>query len=177
MKIIDDGLLREMARRASLSPRQRAHHNLHPSLDDSIQRLCIRARRESYFRPHRHPQPGRWELFSALKGSAAVLTFDARGTVIERVTISEAGPVHVVEIPPGAWHTLSILKEEAVLLEVKPGPYLPLSDKDFAAWAPEEGSSSAPAMTAKLREARVGDRPGASSSSRPRRQSPGDAEE
>lgn len=177
MKIIDEKLLQEMTRRAALSPRQRDHHNLHPNLDDAIQRLCIRARRASYFRPHRHPQPGRWELFSALKGSAAVLTFDESGTVIERVEISGEGPVHVVEIPPGAWHTLSILEEETVLLEVKPGPYLPLSDKDFAAWAPEEGSSNAPAVTVKIREARVGDRPGSSSPSRPVRQSPAVAEE
>ena len=87
MKIIDERLLREMARRASLSPRQRAHHNLHQELDDTIQRLCIHARRESYVRPHRHPQPGRWELFSALRGSAAVLTFDEKGTVVERIEI------------------------------------------------------------------------------------------
>jgi cupin fold WbuC family metalloprotein len=177
MKIIDERLLQEMARRASSSPRQRAHYNLHPNLDDGIQRLCIRARRESYFRPHRHPQPGRWELFSALRGSAAVLTFDTSGTVMERIEISGEGPVHVVEIPPGAWHTLSILKEETVLLEVKPGPYLPLHDKDFAAWAPEESSSSAPLMTAKLHQARVGDRPVASSPSHPVRQSPVVAEE
>ena len=162
MKTIDEKLLREMARRAALSPRQRAHHNLHPTLEDGIQRLCILARRESYFRPHRHPQPERWELFSALKGSAALLTFDESGMVVARVEISGEGPVHVVEIPPGAWHALSILEEEAVLLEVKPGPYLPLGDKDFAPWSPEEGSAGASAMTAKLHEAQVGDRPAAS---------------
>jgi cupin fold WbuC family metalloprotein len=165
MKIIDERLLQEIARQAAVSPRQRAHHNLHPNLDDGIHRLCIHARRESYFRPHRHPQPGRWELFSALKGSVAVLTFNEGGTIIERVEISSEGPVHVVEIPPGSWHTLSILEEEAVLLEIKPGPYLALSDKDFAAWAPEEGSSSATAVAARLHEARVGDHPGASSNS------------
>jgi cupin fold WbuC family metalloprotein len=176
MKIIDERLLREMARRAALSPRQRAHHNLHPELDDAIQRLCIHARRKSYFRPHRHPQPGRWELFSALRGSAAVLTFDEQGTVVERIDISGEGPVRLVEIPPGAWHTLSIL-EDAVLLEVKPGPYLPLSDKDFAAWAPAEGSSRAPAMTAAFHEARVGDRAGASFPSPSEGQAPAAAEE
>jgi hypothetical protein len=73
--------------------------------------------------------------------------------------------MHGVEIPAGSWHALSILEEETVLLEIKPGPYLPLSDKDFAPWAPEEGSSSAPAMTARLRRARAGDHPGESTPS------------
>lgn len=177
MKAVDEGLLQEMARRAALSPRQRAHHNLHPNLDDGIQRLCIHARRESYFRPHRHSQPGKWELFSALRGTAAVLTFDEGGTVIERIEISGDGPVHIVEIPPGAWHTLSIMEEETVLLEVKPGPYRPLDDKEFAAWAPEEGSSGAPAMTANFQEARAGDRPGASSPASPARRRPATPEE
>ena len=51
----------------------------------------------SYFRPHRHTDPARWELFAALAGSAAVLTLSREGVVLQRTTLGPAGAALAVE--------------------------------------------------------------------------------
>jgi cupin fold WbuC family metalloprotein len=157
LKRLDGQVLHRLTHQAADSPRKRGHYNLHPVLDDPVQRLCLAAEPESYFRPHRHSSRGKWELFLALRGAAAVLTFDARGTVVERVEIAAGGETPAVEIPPGAWHALAVLEQSTLLFEVKPGPYVPATDKDFASWSPEEDSPGRSAVTAWLRTARAGD--------------------
>ena len=159
VKLLDGEVFRLLAREAASSPRKRGHFNLHPDHGDPVQRLCLAAGTSSYFRPHRHREGGTWELFIALRGGAAILTFDGEGTVLERVEIRAGGEVPGAEIPPGAWHTLAVLEEGSLLFEVKPGPYLPAEDKDFAPWAPAEGSPAGEVFGGWLRAARPGNRP------------------
>ncbi len=139
LKVIDAPGLREVSARAAASDRLRANRNLHPQLEDPVQRFLNAVEPGSYVRPHRHPGRGRWELFLALAGGAAVLLFDVEGVVLERVELESEGRTRGVEVPAGAWHALVALRPGTVLFEVKPGPYQPLADKDFAPWAPEEG--------------------------------------
>ena len=90
----------------------------------------------SYIRPHRHLDPDKMEMFIVLKGKGAVITFDDNGQMLECFTLDAGGEKLGVEIPPGVWHTVISVEEGTVFLEVKDGPYLPSTDKDFAAWAP-----------------------------------------
>lgn len=120
-------------------PRLRAQHEFHASFQDPIQRFLNAIEPGSYVRPHRHLEDGRWEWFQTLIGAAGVLIFDDKGKVLERVEITAKGPLYGVEILPGCWHTLVSLASGTVLFEIKPGPYVPLTDKDFAQWAPPEG--------------------------------------
>jgi hypothetical protein len=46
----------------------------------------------------------------------------------------------------------------AIILEVKPGPYEPELDKEFARWAPEEGTPVSASFVTWLEFASVGDR-------------------
>ncbi len=153
---IEPSALERLVSEAQDRSRGRTNLNLHPELTDPIQRFCNILTQGSYVRPHRHEQPPRWELFVGLEGRVAILGFDDHGTVRERI---ELGPetTRIVEIPAGAWHSLTALTPSAVLFELKPGPYTPLTDKDFAAWAPREGDAAAPAFTAWMRTARPGD--------------------
>ena len=139
--------------------RKRVHHNLHPTLEDPVQRMCVAMEPGSYFRPHRHSLPGRWEMFIALRGAAAVLVFDDRGMVVSRTELTPHGETTLVEIAPGAWHNLCVLEPGTVLFESKPGPYAPLTDKDFAAWAPPEDAEEATLFDKWFRTARPGDVP------------------
>lgn len=159
MKVLDADALHRLSARAAALPRQRANLNLHPSLDDPVQRLCNALEPGTYVRPHRHPQPDRWELFAILTGAAAVLQLDASGRVLTRVELRAGGPGLVVEIPAGAWHTLVALAPGTVLFELKPGPYTPLADKDFAAWAPPESGAGAAELVAWFAGARPGEAP------------------
>jgi cupin fold WbuC family metalloprotein len=159
LKTVTDTLLDELVLKAQASPRRRANFNLHPELDDPVQRFLNAVEPGTYVRPHRHVTPlPKWELFVALAGRIAILEFDDAGTVTERVEVAAAGPVRAVEIPSGAWHGLVVLEPGTVLFEFKQGPYAATSDKDFAAWAPGEGEPGCQAMRERFETARVGDR-------------------
>jgi cupin fold WbuC family metalloprotein len=149
--------LDELSRRAASSARRRLNHNLHPTLDDPIQRFFNCVEPGSYVRPHRHSDPARWELFVALRGRAVVLEFDSAGRVIGRCEISPEGPAVAVEIDGGIWHTVAALSPATALFELKPGPYSPAADKDFAAWAPAERDPGQPRWAAWIAAAAPGD--------------------
>jgi len=87
-----------------------------------------------------------------------VLAFDDAGTVLERHELSPTGPVQVLEIAAGTWHTLAALESGTVLIEVKPGPYTPAGPQDFAPWTQAEESPEAVALERWFQAARVGDR-------------------
>lgn len=157
MKVIDREGLRALSARAAASPRRRQNLNLHPALADPVQRMLNAFEPGTYVRPHRHAEPGRWELFLALAGSVAVLSFDEAGRVTGRLTLAAGGPTLGVEVPPGTWHGVVALEAGTVLFESKPGPYRALTDKDFAPWAPPEGDPRAAELEAWMRGARVGD--------------------
>lgn len=159
MKSISSDLLDELVQRAAALPRGRANHNLHPSLDDPIQRFFNALQPGTYVRPHRHSDPPRWEVFLALRGRAVVLTFGSEGIVTGRREISPSGPAVAVEIDGGSWHTVAALSPDTVLFELKPGPYSPIGDKDFAGWAPGEGHRGSAAFAAWFTTAAPGDEP------------------
>jgi len=148
----------ELSNRAANAPRRRVNFNLHPHLEDPVQRLLNAIEPGSYVRPHRHATPPRWELFVILSGVLAVLIFDDAGVVIERIELDAGGTVRVIEVPAAAWHTVVALQPETVVIEFKQGPYAPLSDKDFVSWAPGDDGPAAQAMISRFATAPVGTR-------------------
>lgn len=152
MKTVTPTRLTDLAAQAAAAPRRRKNLNLHDHLDDPIQRLLNALEPGTYIRPHRHPD-GVWELFTLLSGACSIVVFDEGGVVTERVDLAQDG-VLVAEIPAGAWHSVVAQQSGTVVIEVKPGPYVPGS---FAAWAPEEGSDGALACLDWLQRAQVGD--------------------
>ncbi len=157
IKNITTDLIDDLNTKAKISDRKRTHYNLHPELADPVQRLVIGIEPGSYIRPHRHPEKGKWELFLVLKGAAVMLVFDDQGRVIHRFELSANGPNHAVEVPEKAWHTLTALEPGTVLMEIKPGPYAPLAEKNFASWAPAEGHDQADLLEKRFRTCRPGD--------------------
>jgi len=159
MKSISIDVLRQLVQHAAISPRGRINHNLHPTLDDPIQRFFNWMEPGSYVRPHRHTDPPRWEAFLALAGRAVILVFTDDGTISARTEISPAGPDVAVEIPGGGWHTVTATASGTTLFELKPGPYSQISDKDFARWAPPEGDPGTDQFTRWFSTAKPGDVP------------------
>ena len=104
MKILPHALLDELAAQAAASPRARAHHTIHASAADPVQRFIVSALRDAYFRPHRHNT--RSELAVVLRGRFDVLTFDAQGRVSARYSVGERAAALAYETPQGTWHTL-----------------------------------------------------------------------
>lgn len=149
IQVVDQDLLDSLSARAKTVPRRRTNHNLH-ELSDQVQRMLNALEPDTYVRPHRHIDPPKVELFVILRGRLAVLIFDDHGQVLHTV-ILEASTRPALDIPAGHWHSLIALEPGTIAFEAKEGPYVPATDKDFASWAPREGSSEAASYLAKLR--------------------------
>ena len=156
LRLLDEPLIDALVAEARAAPRRRKNLNLHPRLEDPIQRFLNAGEPGSYVRPHRH-RPDRWELVTVLRGQIDALLFDAAGAVLARHALAPAGGI---EIPGGTWHGFVFAASGAVALEIKPGPYDAALDKEFAAWAPAEGDAGAARCAAWLARARAGERYG-----------------
>jgi len=156
MQIITRQTLAALSDAAQASPRRRSNLNMHAQLDDPVQRMLNSGHPGSYVRPHRHG-PDRWESFVLVQGSIAILTFDDDGRAINRYDL-HPNDLPIVELPGGVWHSITFLEPGSVVFELKPGPYRPTSDKDFAAWAPLENAPGADALAAWLAIAQPGER-------------------
>ncbi|MBV9744787.1 MAG: WbuC family cupin fold metalloprotein, partial [Acidobacteriia bacterium] len=55
-----------------------------------------------------------------------------------------------IDVAPGVWHTILARSARVICFEVKPGPWDPASDKDFAPWAPAEKDPAAAGYLEKL---------------------------
>jgi cupin fold WbuC family metalloprotein len=145
MKTIDKELLDQTSRLAVQSERKRKNHNFHPTLDDTLQRLLNAVEPGSYIRPHKHEDPDKREVFIILRGRFVVVEFDADGAIAGHVILDPEAGCHGVELGERTWHTIISLAPGSVVYEVKDGPYSPITDKNFASWAPPEGDPEAPA--------------------------------
>lgn len=159
MKQVDAALLDSLTQKAKEAPRGRAHFNLHPELNDPLQRLCVAIEPGSYIRPQQHAEPATCEIFMLLRGSAVLLLFDESGRVADRVVLAGNGPIRIAEIPEKTLHAIASLETGTVFFEVKQGPYAQPKGEHVAAWAPEEGHAAVPRFIEWYRTSRVGDLP------------------
>lgn len=149
MRKFTHGLLDDLSGRALESARRRQHENLHRSYSEPCQILFNAIGVDSYIRPHRHLLDPRRETLIAVRGSLAVLKFNDMGAILDvarlfaRSVGGDACASVGVEVEPDEWHTVIALREGSVLLEVKAGPFDPQGAKEFAPWAPTEGSPEA----------------------------------
>ena len=110
-------------------------------MQDNPHRFLNVMLRGTYITPHRHIDPPKSEAFLVLRGEVAFFTFKDSGEVDELYMLGR-DPIGI-DIRPGIWHTLAVLTPDAVCYEVKPGPYSPLTDKEFAPWSPRESDPGA----------------------------------
>jgi cupin fold WbuC family metalloprotein len=146
VKLISAALFDAVANLATASPRRRMNHNFHAAPADNPHRFLNVLLRGTYIRPHRHSAPPKSETFLVLEGVADVILFDDRGSITARYSLGADGPegrMWGIDLPPGVWHTILPRTARVVCFEVKPGPWEPATDKEFAPWAPPEDSPSA----------------------------------
>lgn len=139
-QLIDEELVQATLERARSSERRRTNHNFHEGSSAKVHRFLNAMLRGTYVQPHRHRAPPKAESFVVLSGCIAVFLFDDEGGVTSRHDLGEAPLPRGIDLAPGVWHCIAALTQEAVVFEVKPGPWDPATDKEFAPWAPSEGS-------------------------------------
>lgn len=153
IELIDETLLQATCARAASAPRLRTNHNFHPRLEDNPHRFLNVMRRGTYVTPHRHLDPPKSEAFVILRGTIAFFVFEEDGSLARAHVLADPTQrehAYGIDIEPGVWHALAPLSEEVVCYEVKPGPYVATTDKDFAPWAPREGDPRCAAYVAEL---------------------------
>jgi len=154
---IDDELFADLTRKAAEAPRLRAHHIFHQSHEEPVQRLCIALKHGTYVRPHCHRTSGKWELLLVLRGDVDLLIFDDEGRVTERRVMSAGSGLSAIELTSDTWHSIVTKGADAVIMEVKQGPFAPTAPEEFAAWAPAEGTDEVPGFLAWSATAQPGD--------------------
>jgi cupin fold WbuC family metalloprotein len=139
---INNQLLNEVSSRAKASPRRRMNYNFHTDCSDTLQRMLNAMEPLSYIQPHKHENPDKREAFFALRGRFVVVEFDDTGTVTNHILLDPLNGNFGAEIPERTYHTIVALDPGTVAYEFKDGPYTPIDDKNFAPWAPKEGSEN-----------------------------------
>lgn len=130
MKIIDNILLDQVTQQAKESPRLRMNYNLHDCLDAKAQRLLNALEPETELPIHRHLHTS--ETYMIMRGRMDVLFYNDKKQLVEQCELDFREGYYGVHIPVGQWHTLRILESETVIVEVKDGPYFPLTSENIA---------------------------------------------
>jgi cupin fold WbuC family metalloprotein len=142
--VLDAAHLRQGIEASRSSPRRRIMLPVNRNDTEGVQRLVNFLQRGSYIRAHRHPMPECTENVAVLQGAVLFLTFDDAGTIVtsHKLTAGDAASC-MIDIEQDVWHTFLTLADDTVVLEIKRGPYDAKTDKQFAAWSPEEGTVAA----------------------------------
>lgn len=140
---IDNDLLDKTTAEAITSTRRRGWFLFH-DLTENFHRMLNAIEPDSYVMPHKHEAPDKAEVFIALRGRAAIASFDENGIVLQCVIIEAGSSMMGSEIEARTWHSVLSLEPHTVLYEVLEGPYVKANHKTFAHdWAPPENDSIA----------------------------------
>lgn len=127
---ITQALLDSLTEQAKASPRLRMNYDLRNSESDQSQRMLNAIEPGSPLPVHRHQKSS--ETVVCLRGRLVEEFYDDLGRMCEEaIELSSNGPVVALNIPIGQWHTVHALESGTVIMEVKDGPYEPLSPVDI----------------------------------------------
>lgn len=125
------------------SARKRIIFPIHRTQPAPVQRMLNFLQPGTYVKPHIHCGDGSSESIVLLAGSLLYFIFNEEGDVIHSFRTSAGTLSAVLDMEPDVWHSFIVLEPNTVIFECKKGPYEAMSDKDFAIWAPDEGTSEA----------------------------------
>jgi len=140
---VTQGMVDEAKAMSQASPRGRIILPFHTSDDNSLHRMFNVMQIGTYIRAHWHRIPPKDEALIVMEGAIFVVIFDDQGVITQTFHLRAGSETFGVDIKGGVCHTFVVLEDDTVVFEAKPGPYNPMTDKDFATWAPEEGTSEA----------------------------------
>ena len=136
--VIDSLLLDKLTAQAKESPRLRMNLDLRNSDADSSQRMLNAIESGSVVPIHRHQKTS--ETVVVLRGRVVEEYYSDEGVVEASFELAAGGDARsesgmtvgcALNIPAGQWHTLRALESGTVILEMKDGPYEPISPADI----------------------------------------------
>jgi cupin fold WbuC family metalloprotein len=151
--VLNETLLQPAVAGSRQSPRGRIILPLHKDHGESLHRMMNVMQPGTYIRPHRHSNPPKAESIVVLRGGLWFITFEDDGRVNRFWKLEPGLGDFGVDMMPGVFHSFIVTDPDTVIFEVKPGPYVKASDKDFASWAPSEGDAEVEAYQQELMQA------------------------
>lgn len=131
MKVIGNEIIEKVNVQAKESPRLRMNYNIHECMEETVHKMINSLQLGTVLPIHRHLHPAKKETFVLLRGELEVLHYNDEKEVIERHLLSENNGNCICEIMPEEWHSLNVLSENTVILEIKQGPYIPFQEIDL----------------------------------------------
>lgn len=127
---ITQAILDNLTKQAKASPCLHANLDLRNGEDDQSQRMLNAIEPGSQIPIHRHRNSS--ETVVCLRGRLVEEFYDELERICtDYIELSPNGQTVALNIPIGQWHTVRALESGTVILEVKDGPYEPLSDADI----------------------------------------------
>lgn len=127
---ITQALLDSLTAQAKASPRLRMNYDLRNSAEDQSQRMLNAMEPGTVLPIHRHQKSS--ETVICLRGHLREIFYDELDRIVTDVfDLTPGGPTYGLNIPTGQWHSVEVIESGTVILEVKDGPYEPLSDADI----------------------------------------------
>ncbi|MEN0051933.1 MAG: WbuC family cupin fold metalloprotein [Bacteroidota bacterium] len=143
LTLITEAQIEALLERSRLSPRKRMILPFHKSDNVLLHRMLNAIQPQSYIPPHRHVTSQKSESIILLRGAICYFTFDESGNILEKYHLKAGTLRFGVDTEPSIFHSFIALEEDTVIYEVKNGPYVRETDKDFPEWSPTEGSEEA----------------------------------
>lgn len=127
---ITQALLDSLTAHAKASPRLRMNYDLRNSAEDQSQRMLNAMEPGTEIPIHRHQKTS--ETVVCIRGHLREIFYDELDRIVTDVyDLTPGGPCFGLNIPAGQWHSVEVIESGTVILEVKDGPYEPLSDADI----------------------------------------------
>ena len=92
------------------------------------------------------------KVLDTLRSRSREAVLDGEGGILRGERLAAQGPVRGIELAEDQFHTLVALEPDTVMFELKQGPYIPTTDKDFLSAFPVEGSPEAAVQERRWRQ-------------------------
>ena len=120
----------DLTEKAKASPRLRMNLDLRNGAEDQSQRMLNAIEPGSELPIHRHQKTS--ETVVCLRGRLVEEFYDELDRICtDSIEMYPGGPVVALNIPAGQWHSLRVIESGTVILEMKDGPYEPITDADI----------------------------------------------
>lgn len=128
--VVSQAVLDELTAQAKASPRLRMNMDLRNGPEDSSQRMLNAIEPGIPLPIHRHKNTS--ETVVCLRGRFVEEFYDELERICtDAIDLTPGGPIFLVNVPAGQWHTVRALESGSVLLEMKDGKYEPLEPEDI----------------------------------------------
>src|SRR3989344_3373480 len=132
MEVFNSRVIDELLNQAIADPRKRKARALKPGDYTGVRPLLNAMLPGTYIQPHRHNLENADEYWFTLKGNIAAFSFREDGKIKDFKIASSSDSFPLVYIPKEEYHTLVVVDEPTVIMEITQGPYNPETYKEFA---------------------------------------------